>query len=164
MVSICLRYIEKDTGRIKEKLFCVKPIINTTGEGNKSSFNKLYNKKDMFIGYFFLIEKCIAQLEKDANKRFVITAQTYDGVSSMRHQTSGHVRAQLSAWGFYIYCRSHLLNLAVKDTGEDYFHDSFDTVKSTLAYIRDSPQRLETLFNAQKLNGTSKKGIGYFQK
>ncbi|CAF4518707.1 unnamed protein product [Rotaria sp. Silwood2] len=137
MVSICLRYVEKDTGTIQEQLFKVEPTLDTTGEG-----------------YFFLIEKFIGQLEKDANKRFIITAQTYDGVSSMRYQTSGHVRARLSAWGFYIYCRSHLLNLAVKDAGEDYFHDSFDTIKSTLVYIRDSPQRLEILFNCQKLNGT----------
>jgi hypothetical protein len=80
----------------------------------------------------------------------------------MRHQTSGHVRSRLSAWGFYIYCRSHLLNLAVKETGENHFYDSFDTLKSTLSFIRDSPQRLEILLNSQKLNGTSKQGINFF--
>jgi hypothetical protein len=80
----------------------------------------------------------------------------------MRHQTSGHVRSRLSAWGFYIYCRSHLLNLAVKETGENHFYDSFDTLKSALSFIRDSPQRLEILLNSQKLNGTSKQGINFF--
>ncbi|CAF4782704.1 unnamed protein product, partial [Rotaria sp. Silwood2] len=51
-----------------------------------------------------------------------------------------------------------LLNLAVKDSGEDDFYDAFDTVKSTLSFIRDSPQRLEILLNCQKLNSTSKRG------
>ncbi|CAF2996418.1 unnamed protein product [Rotaria sp. Silwood2] len=111
MVSICLRYIEKDTGTIQEQLFKIKPITDTSGEG-----------------CFFMIEKLITQLEKDAGKRFTVTAQTYDGVST------------------------------VKDSGEDDFYDAFDTVKSTLSFIRDSPQRLEILLNCQKLNGTSKRG------
>ena len=79
----------------------------------------------------------------------------------MRHQTTGHVKSRLSAWGFYIYCRSHLLNLAVKESGENCFSDSFDTLKSALSFIRDSPRRLEILFNSQILNNTSKKGLNF---
>jgi hypothetical protein len=90
-------------------------------------------------GFFILIEKFLNQLEKDPDKQFIVTGQTYDRVSSMRHQTSGYVRGRLSAWGFYIYCRSHLLNLAVKETGENKFSDSFDTLKSALIFIHDSP-------------------------
>jgi hypothetical protein len=50
----------------------------------------------------------------------------------------------------------------VKETGENHFYDSFDTLKSALSFIRDSPQRLEILLNSQKLNGTSKQGINFF--
>ena len=46
--------------------------------------------------FFILIEKFLNQLEKDACKRLIIMDQTYDGMVSMRHQTSGHVRARLS--------------------------------------------------------------------
>ena len=80
----------------------------------------------------------------------------------MRHRTSDHVHGRLSAWGFYIYCRSHLLNLAVEETVENYLYESFDTLKSALLFIRNSLQRLEILFNSQKLNVTSKKGINLF--
>jgi len=113
-------------------------------------------------GYFILIEKFLNQLEKDAGKRFIVSGQTYDGASNMRYQTSGHVRSRESAWAFYIYCRSHLLNLAVKESGENHFYESFDTLKSALSFIRDSPQRLDILFNSQKLNGTTKKGMNLF--
>jgi len=34
MVSICLRYVEKDTGVIQEQLFKIESIKNTSGEGN----------------------------------------------------------------------------------------------------------------------------------
>lgn len=33
MVSICLRYVEQDTGTIKEQIFRMEPISDTTGEG-----------------------------------------------------------------------------------------------------------------------------------
>jgi hypothetical protein len=35
MVSICLRYVEQDTGTIKEEIFRMEPISDTTGEGKK---------------------------------------------------------------------------------------------------------------------------------
>jgi hypothetical protein len=76
----------------------------------------------------------------------------------MRFQTTGHVQARLSAWATYVYCRSHLLNLAVREAIENNCYDSFDTLKASLGFIRDSPQRLEILLNSQKLNGTSKRG------
>ncbi|CAF1321490.1 unnamed protein product [Rotaria sordida] len=66
MVSICLRYVEQDTGTIEEELFKIKPIFDTTGEG-----------------FFHIIQSFVDQLEKDAHKQFIITGQTYDGVSSM---------------------------------------------------------------------------------
>ena len=75
----------------------------------------------------------------------MITGQTYDGASNIRHQTTGHVANRLSAWGFYICCRSHLFNLTVKETGENHFYEAFDTLKSALVFIRYSPQRLEIL-------------------
>ncbi len=34
MVSICLRFVEKDTGTIQEQLFKIEPIADTSGEGN----------------------------------------------------------------------------------------------------------------------------------
>ncbi len=34
MVSICLRYVEKDTGTIQEQLFRIERITDTSGEGN----------------------------------------------------------------------------------------------------------------------------------
>ncbi|CAF5019738.1 unnamed protein product [Rotaria sp. Silwood1] len=62
MVSICLRYVEQDTGTIKEQIFRMDSIFDTTGEG-----------------FFRIIESFVDQLEKDAHKQFIITGQTYDG-------------------------------------------------------------------------------------
>jgi hypothetical protein len=32
MLYLCLRYVEEDTGKIREELFMLKPIIDSTGE------------------------------------------------------------------------------------------------------------------------------------
>ena len=34
MLCLCLRYVEEDTGKIREELFMLKPIIDSSGEGN----------------------------------------------------------------------------------------------------------------------------------
>ncbi len=106
-----------------------------------------------------MVEEFIDNLQKQAGKQFIITAQTYDGAACMRFQLQGHVQGRLSAWAMYIYCRSHLLNLSIKDAIDYSFHDAFDTIKSALIFLNDSPQRLEILFNSQKLVGSSKKGM-----
>jgi hypothetical protein len=77
----------------------------------------------------------------------------------MRFQAQGHVRSRLSAWATYIYCCSHLLNLSIKDAIEYSFYDAYDTIKSALIFLSDSPHRLEILFNSKKLTGSSKKGM-----
>jgi hypothetical protein len=129
-------------------------------KNENASMLKQKRRSFLFLpGFFHIIETFIDQLEKDAGKQFIITGQTYDGVSSMRFQTSGHVQARLSAWATYVYCRSHLLNLAIKEAVENNCYDSFDTLRASLVYIRDSLQRLEILLNSQKINGTSKRGI-----
>ncbi|CAF1531987.1 unnamed protein product, partial [Rotaria sordida] len=141
MVCICLRYIEKENGMIKEEIFKLESIHDQSGEG-----------------IFYVVEEFIDNLQKQVGKKFVITAQTYDGAACMRFQAQGHVQSRLSAWGIYIYCRSHLLNLSVKDAIEYSFYDAFDTIKSALIFLSDNPNRLEILFNSQKLTSSSKKG------
>jgi hypothetical protein len=117
----------------------------------------LYN-----LGVFKIAQQFIEQLQKDINKELIITAQTYDGAASMRFQAQGHVRSRLSAWGMYVYCRSHLLNLSVQDAIEDATFDVYDTVHSTLVFLRDSSQRLQILFESQKLTNPNAKGRIFF--
>jgi len=76
----------------------------------------------------------------------------------MRYQAQGYIRSRLSAWDLYIYCRSHLLNLSVEDAIENSMYDVYDTVHSTLVFLRDSPPRLQILFQSQKIIGHKKKG------
>lgn len=106
-----------------------------------------------------MIEKFIDDLQKKVGKQFIITAQTYDGAASMRFQAQGHVQSRLSAWALYIYCRSHLLNLSIKDAIQYSFYDAYDTIKSALVFLNDSPHRLEMLFDSQKMVGSSTKGL-----
>jgi hypothetical protein len=80
----------------------------------------------------------------------------------MRYQAQGHIRSRLSAWGYYFYCRSHLLNLSVHDAINDSMFDAYDTVQSTLVFLRDSPHRLQVLFESQKLINTNTKGMIFF--
>ncbi|CAF1541740.1 unnamed protein product [Adineta ricciae] len=134
MFCLCLRYVEDDTGQIHEDTFTLKQINDTSGKG-----------------VFKVAQEFIDQLQKDTGKELIITAQTYDGAASMRFQAQGHVRSRLSAWGMYIYCRSHLLNLSVEDAIENAMFDAYDTVHSTLVFLRDSPHRLQILFESQKL-------------
>ncbi len=108
-----------------------------------------------------MVEEFITTLHKDVGKEFIITAQTYDGAAAMRFQCKGHVLGRLSAWGFYIYCRSHLLNLSIKDAIEGSFYNTFDTIKSALVFLGDSAHRIEILFNSQKLTGSTKKGTQF---
>ncbi|CAF4546828.1 unnamed protein product [Rotaria sp. Silwood2] len=136
MIYICLRYVEKNTGVIKEEIFKLGPI------------------RDASVGIFYVVEEFVNNLQKQAGKELIITAQTYDEAACMRFQAQGHIRSRLSAWGFYIYCRSHLLNLGVKDAIEYSFYDAFDTIKSALIYLSDSPYRIEILFNSQKTTGS----------
>ena len=76
----------------------------------------------------------------------------------MRYQAQGHIRSRLSTWGLYVYCRSHLLNLSVEDAIENSVYDAYDTVHSTLVFLRDSPHRLQVLFKSQKIVDSNKKG------
>lgn len=105
-----------------------------------------------------MVQEFISNLQKQVGNELIITAQTYDGAACMRFPAQGHIRSRLSAWSFYIYCRSHLLNLSVKDAIECSFYDAFDTIKSALIYLNDSSNRIEILFNSQKLTGSSKRG------
>ena len=115
----------------------------------------------LFVGVFRVVEEFIDNLQRAAGKRFIITAQSYDGASSMRYQAQGHIRSRLSVWAMYVYCRSHLLNLSVKDAIEWSFYDAYDTIKSALVFLRDSPHRMEVLFNSQKAIGSSREGTRY---
>jgi len=36
MLCLCLRYVEEDTGQIREEIFMLKPINDTSGEGKQS--------------------------------------------------------------------------------------------------------------------------------
>ena len=105
-----------------------------------------------------MVEEFIDNLQKQVGKQFIITAQTYDGAAAMRFQAKGHIQSRLSAWAIYIYCRSHLLNLSVKDAIQYSFYDAYDTIKSALVFLGDSTHRIEILFNSQKFTGSSKKG------
>ncbi|CAF3776542.1 unnamed protein product [Rotaria sordida] len=134
MLCLCLRYVEEDSGNIREEGFMFKPIMDGSGEG-----------------VFNIAREFIECLQQETNKELIITAQTYDGASSMRYQAQGHVRSRLSAWAIYIYCHSHLLNLSVQDAIEIYIYDIYDTVHSTLVFLRDSSVRLQVLYESQKL-------------
>ncbi|CAF1528067.1 unnamed protein product [Adineta steineri] len=134
MICICLRYVEKDSGAIKEETFKLAPVHDVSGEG-----------------IFYVVEEFINNLQKQVGKEFIVTAQTYDGAAAMRFQAQGHVRSRIWAWAIYVYCHSHLLNLSIKDSIEYSFYDSFDTIKSALVFLRDSPHRLDILINSQKV-------------
>jgi len=110
-----------------------------------------------YLGIFNVVQKFIEDLEKDANKKLIITAQTYDGAPTMRYQAQGHIRSYLSTWAFYMYCRSHLLNLSAQDAIENLMYDVYDTVHSTLVFLRDSPHRLQVLFKSQKIIDSNRK-------
>ncbi|CAF1070347.1 unnamed protein product [Rotaria sordida] len=141
MLCLCLRYVEEDSGNIRDEVFMFKPIMDGSGEG-----------------VFNIAREFIECLQQETNKELIITAQTYDGASSMRYQAQGHVRSRLSAWAIYIYCRSHLLNLSVQDAIEIYIYDIYDTVHSTLVFLRDSSVRLQVLYESQKLINCNNKG------
>ncbi|CAF1104271.1 unnamed protein product [Rotaria sordida] len=139
MLCLCLRYVEEDSGNIRDEVFMFKPIMDGSGEG-----------KILYLN--------MCTVFRETNKELIITAQTYDGASSMRYQAQGHVRSRLSAWAIYIYCRSHLLNLSVQDAIEIYIYDIYDTVHSTLVFLRDSSIRLQVLYESQKLINCNNKG------
>ena len=94
----------------------------------------------------------------------IITAQTYDGAAAMRYQAQGHIRSRLSAWGLYVCCRSNLLNLSVRNAIEGSMYDAYDTVHSTLVFLRDSPYRRQILFDSQKGIDSNKKGKVSFRE
>ncbi|CAF4934312.1 unnamed protein product, partial [Rotaria sp. Silwood1] len=141
MLCLCLRYVEEDSGNIREEVFMFKPVIDGSGQG-----------------VFNIAREFIERLQQETNKELIITAQTYDGASSMSYQARGHVRSRLSTWAIYIYCRSHLLNLSVQDAIEIYMYDIYDTVHSTLVFLRDSSIRLQVLSESQKLINCNNKG------
>ncbi|CAF3826366.1 unnamed protein product [Rotaria sordida] len=84
MVSICLRYVEQDTGTIEEELFKIKPIFDTTGEGHTtpkpSNTRWTYNYETVQFGvkhYLSIVQTLttISQLKIDGasdDKRYAI--------------------------------------------------------------------------------------------
>ncbi|CAF1504537.1 unnamed protein product [Rotaria sordida] len=84
MVSICLRYVEQDTGTIEEELFKIKPIFDTTGEGHTipkpSNTRWTYNYETVRFGvkhYLSIVQTLttISQLKIDGasdDKRYAI--------------------------------------------------------------------------------------------
>ena len=97
-------------------------------------------------------------LETDLGKKLIVIGQCFDGASALRCQAQGHVRSRISAFAFYIQCRSHLINLSVKDTLADDFYKSHDLMHRTLVFLNESAQRLNVLKNCQIAHGTSKEG------
>ncbi|CAF1326329.1 unnamed protein product [Didymodactylos carnosus] len=95
---ICLRFFNTATSSIVEQIFRLTPIESQTGEN-------LYNKLSEFL----------TNIQNELEKEFIIVCQCYDGASALRFQLQGHFRAKWCAFAIYLYCRSHLLNLCVKD-------------------------------------------------
>lgn len=109
-----------------------------------------------------MINKFLHHLQEELGKNLILIGQCFDGASSMRFQAQGHVRSRINAFAMYIQCRSHLVNLAVKDTLKTDFTKSHELMHKSLVFLRDSPQRLNILKNAQIVLEKEKEGENFF--
>ncbi len=109
-----------------------------------------------------MINKFLHHLQDKLGITFILIGQCFDGASSLRCQAQGHIRSRINAFAMYIQCRSHLINLAVKDTLNDEFTKSHELMQKTLVFLRDSPQRLNILKNAQIVLEKRKEGKNFF--
>ncbi|CAF1164600.1 unnamed protein product [Didymodactylos carnosus] len=134
---ICLRFFNTATSSIVEQIFRLTPIESQTGEN-------LYNKLCEFL----------TNIQNELEKEFIIVCQCYDGASALRFQLQGHFRARWCAFAIYLYCRSHLLNLCVKDAIGSVFNKTYKLVRSTLIFIRDGAFRAILLKRSQEIQAT----------
>ncbi|CAF0985195.1 unnamed protein product, partial [Didymodactylos carnosus] len=65
-----------------------------------------------------------------------------------------HFRARWCAFAIYLYCRSRLLNLCVKDAIGSVFNKTYKLVRSTLIFIRDGAFRAILLKRSQEIQAT----------
>jgi hypothetical protein len=105
-----------------------------------------------------VINKFLFKLENELGKKLILIGQCFDGASALRCQAQGHIRSRINAFAFYIHCRSHLINLCVKDTLTKDFSKSHDLIHRTLVFFNESAQRLNILKTSQVIHGTSKAG------
>ncbi|CAF1077730.1 unnamed protein product [Rotaria sordida] len=140
-LCICLRYFDPSTKELVERIICLYEIHSQTGEA-----------------IFDVINQFLFDLEKELDKKFILIGQCFDGASSVRCQAQGHIRSRINAFAFYVHCRSHLINLSVKDTLTNEFYQSYDLIHRTLVFFQESAQRLDILKRSQIFHTTSKEG------
>ncbi|CAF1422697.1 unnamed protein product, partial [Rotaria sordida] len=140
-LCICLRYFNPSTRELVERIICLCKIHSQTGEA-----------------IFDVINQFLFDLEKESDKKFILVGQCFDGASSVRCQAQGHIRSRINAFAFYVHCRSHLINLSVKDTLTNEFYKSYDLIHRTRVFFQESPQRLDTLKRSQIFHEISKEG------
>ena len=95
-------------------------------------------------------------------KELILLGQCFHGAAALRCQTQGHVRSKISAFAFYVQCRSHLINLSVKDTFTNELSTSYDIIRRTLVFFNESSQRLNILKGSQVFHAISKEGKEVF--
>ncbi|CAF3919436.1 unnamed protein product, partial [Rotaria magnacalcarata] len=110
------------------------------------------------MAIYNVINEFLFELEKQLGKKLILIGQCFDGASALRCQAQGHVRSRISTFALYIHCRSHLINLCVKDTLTREFFKSHDLIHKTLVFFNDSSQQLNILKQSQVIHGTSKEG------
>lgn len=101
-------------------------------------------------------------MENELGKKFILVGQCIDGAAALRCQTQGHIRSRINTFAFYIQCRSHLINLSVKDTLTNELGKTHDLIHRTLRFFNESSQRLNILKNSQIVHETGKEGKQLF--
>lgn len=133
--SICIRYLYN--GEIKERLFAVVNVINSSGKA-----------------LFELLKDCFNQHGLHLDK---VVGESFDGASNMSGSFSGlqSLIKSINNKSVYIWCYSHVLNLCICDTVSNLdAKNLFGLLNRLSTFFSSSYKRMNVWINENKLNNS----------
>ncbi|KAJ8943161.1 hypothetical protein NQ314_009823 [Rhamnusium bicolor] len=129
-LSLCVRYVEKDTLNIREDFLQFVPVPDVAGKGLANSIMETINKLGI-------------------NSQYMV-GQGYNGAAAMSGQFQGaqqYIREKHDL-AIYVYCASHCLNVAISDACEiSSVRNCFGSVGSIYNFF-NTPKRQTVLETA----------------
>lgn len=128
--SMCVRYFDKDTNKIREDFLQFVPVTDMSGKGLAQ-----------------VLLECLGNLGINLN---YLRGQGYDGASAMRGLFNGvqAIIKQSYPLALYIHCCSHSLNLAISDACDVKSIRNAVGIIQTVCSFFNTPKRQVVLQNS----------------
>ena len=127
-MTLCLRYVDKTTFKVKEDFLEFVAVEGLTGHTLATSIIKTLTENGICIEY--------------------MVGQGYDGAAAMMSNVKGvqSIVREICPTALYVHCSAHVLNLAISQASKLHgIRFCFGTIKSVGSFFSLSPKRTSIL-------------------